>query len=102
MSINAVAAGALTHCLTDLGLTQLNARVSPLLISLGHTFWDLATWQYPALAPLYPSLGAALARGETVIMRQSESKRAQISIRVQLLLSAFVLGLSLNDSLAPG
>lgn len=27
---------------------------------LGHTFWDLATWQYPALAPLYPRLGASL------------------------------------------
>ena len=27
---------------------------------LGHTFWDLATWQYPALAPLYPDLGASL------------------------------------------
>ena len=27
---------------------------------LGHTFWDLATWQYPALAPLYPGLGASL------------------------------------------
>ena len=27
---------------------------------LGHTFWDLATWQYPALAPLYPQLGASL------------------------------------------
>ena len=39
-------------------LTEMNAR-HPLL-SLGHTFWDLATWQFPALAPLYPSLGAAL------------------------------------------
>jgi trehalose/maltose hydrolase-like predicted phosphorylase len=26
----------------------------------GHTFWDLETWQFPALAPFYPNLGASL------------------------------------------
>jgi len=26
----------------------------------GHTFWDLETWQFPALVPFYPELGASL------------------------------------------